>query len=256
MGSSSNSSSGLWASAPANATRCSSPPDSVSVRRSSSCAMPSASAASSTARATAAAGSPRCSSASAISARTPLITTCDSGSWKSVPHTRESSLGPCSRTDMPATVSSPDASPPWKCGTTPHAASSSVDLPLPDSPATTVNDPASSSSVELAERGPCGLRIAVGEVLGEQDRLRHAPPPAARPRRRTARPTTAAAPATSASSAGPASSAVVGYGREAARARRPCQPTASTTMATAATATRTSCRDHGRGTRAGRRAPA
>ena len=194
VGSSSSSSSGLWASAPASATRCSSPPDSVSVRRSSSCAMPSASAASSTARATAAAGSPRCSSASAISARTPLITTCDSGSWNSVPQTRESSLGPCSRTDMPATASSPDASPPWKCGTTPHAATQQRGLAAAGLPGHDGERPGLELQRQLAERGPCGLRVAVGEVLGEQDRLRHAPPPAVRPRRRKARPTTAAGP--------------------------------------------------------------
>ena len=38
----------------------------------------------------------------------------------------------------------PAASPPWKCGTSPHSARSSDDLPEPDSPASTVKLPGSS----------------------------------------------------------------------------------------------------------------
>ncbi len=44
---------------------------------------------------------------------------------------------------MPATSRAPDASPPWKCGTSPHSARSSDDLPEPDSPASTVKLPGS-----------------------------------------------------------------------------------------------------------------
>ncbi len=54
---------------------------------------------------------------------------------------------------MPATLNSPDASPPWKWGTIPQAARSSVDLPLPDSPASTVNDPGASSRVTPSSAG-------------------------------------------------------------------------------------------------------
>ena len=108
--------------------------------------MPSDSAVSSTALATAAAGSPRCSSGSSSSPRTPPITTWVSGSWKTVPHTAASSPGPWSRTSRPPTSSRPLASPPWKCGTSPQSARSSVDLPDPDTPASTVKVPGSSSS--------------------------------------------------------------------------------------------------------------
>ena len=44
---------------------------------------------------------------------------------------------------QPATTSRPLASPPWKCGTSPHSARSSVDLPDPDTPASTQNEPSS-----------------------------------------------------------------------------------------------------------------
>ena len=114
VGSSSTSSEGSCTIAAAIATRWSSPPESVSVRRSSRCATPRPSAVSSTALATVAAGSPRCSSGSSSSARTPPITICVSGSWKTVPHTAASSPGPWSRTSSPPTLSSPVASPPWK----------------------------------------------------------------------------------------------------------------------------------------------
>ena len=104
VGSSSSSSRGRATSAAAMATRWSSPPDSESVRRSSRWPMPMVSATSSTARATAVPSWPRCSSASAISARTPPMTTCDSGSWNTVPHTCASSAGPWSRSSMPPTL--------------------------------------------------------------------------------------------------------------------------------------------------------
>ena len=56
--------------------------------------MPSASATSSTPRATAAALCPRLSSASASSARTVLITSCVSGSWKERAGERAEARGP------------------------------------------------------------------------------------------------------------------------------------------------------------------
>ena len=181
------SSDGSCTIAAAIATRWSSPPESVSVRRSSRCATPRPSAVSSTARATAPAGSPRCSSGSSSSARTPPITICVSGSWKTVPHTAASSPGPWSRTSRPPTLSSPVASPPWKCGTSPQSARSSVDLPEPDTPASTVKVPGSSSSVRSRSDGLRGLGIAVAEALGDHQRLRHGPPPSAPRGRRTAR---------------------------------------------------------------------
>jgi len=45
--------------------------------------------------------------------------------------------------DIPATSSSPSIWPPWKCGTSPQPARSSVDLPEPERPAITTNSPGS-----------------------------------------------------------------------------------------------------------------
>ena len=75
------------------------------------------------------ADSPRCSSGSDSSARTPPITTCVSGSWKTVPQTAASSPGPWSRTSARRRSARPATSPPWKCGTSPQSARRSVDLP-------------------------------------------------------------------------------------------------------------------------------
>ena len=116
------------------------------MERSSSPAIPSASAASSTPRATAAGANPRFSSGNASSARTVPISTCVSGSCSSVPATAASSPGPCSRVSSPAQRSRPANTPPWKCGTSPQAARSSVDLPEPDPPETTTNSPGSTVS--------------------------------------------------------------------------------------------------------------
>ena len=63
--------------------------------------MPSASAVSSTARAAPAPPRPRASSDSSSSARTPFITTCDSGSWKTIAATSATPAGPCSRVSRP-----------------------------------------------------------------------------------------------------------------------------------------------------------
>ena len=101
-------------------------------------------------RATAAALQPRFSSGNASSDRTLAITTCVSGSWNSVPATAASSAGPCSRVSSPPQLSSPANVPPWKCGTRPAAARSSVDLPEPEPPASTTNSPG--STVRLTSR--------------------------------------------------------------------------------------------------------
>jgi hypothetical protein len=46
----------------------------------------------------------------------------------------------------PPTTTRPANVPPWKCGTSPEAARSSVDLPLADRPATTTNSPGATDS--------------------------------------------------------------------------------------------------------------
>ena len=63
------------------------------------------------------------------------------------------------------------ASPPWKCGTRPQAARSSVDLPQPDTPASTVNEPGSSSSVDVVQRAAVALGVRVREAARGQDRV-------------------------------------------------------------------------------------
>ena len=52
-------------------------------------------------------------------ARTVPITICVSGSWNSVPTSRASAAGPCSRRSMPQISARPSKRPPWKCGTRP-----------------------------------------------------------------------------------------------------------------------------------------
>ena len=80
-------------------------------------------------------GQPAVLERKASSARTVPITICVSGSWSSVPQTAARSPGPCSRVSRPPTTARPANSPPWKCGTSPQAARSSVDLPDAESPA-------------------------------------------------------------------------------------------------------------------------
>ena len=85
-------------------------------------------------------------------AATVPMTTCVSGSWNSVPATAASAPGPCSRVSSPPTSSRPANSPPWKCGTSPQAARSSVDLPEPLAPARTTNSPGAIARSRRAAR--------------------------------------------------------------------------------------------------------
>ena len=54
--------------------------------------------------------------------------------------------------------------PPWKCGTSPLAARSSVDLPEPDAPATTTSCPAPISSVTSRSAGRRRAGVGVGDA--------------------------------------------------------------------------------------------
>ncbi len=108
---------------------------------------------SSTARAIAAADSPRFSSGKASSARTVPISTWVSGSWNRLPTEADSAPGPWVRVSSPLTVTRPANSPPWKCGTSPAAARSRVDLPAPDPPASTTSSPGSIASVTSHSAG-------------------------------------------------------------------------------------------------------
>ena len=117
---------------------------------------PSASAVSSTAaRDRRPAVSPPCSSGSSSSARTPPITTCDSGSWSTVPHTAASSPGAVLAHAQPGHRElARSASPPWKWGTRPQSARRSVDLPEPETPASTVKVPGSIAKLTSRSAGP------------------------------------------------------------------------------------------------------
>ena len=53
---------------------------------------------------------------------------------------------PRRRVSSPATVTEPENRPPWKCGTSPARARSSVDLPEPEGPSRTTTSPRRSSS--------------------------------------------------------------------------------------------------------------
>ena len=194
VGSSSSSRRGPAASAAASATRCSSPPERVRTGRSSRSAMPSASAVSSTARASA-----RAAHAAALERQLDLRA-------HAVHHdlrlrvleargrpTSASRAGPVRRACRgPQTRTRPASSPPKKCGTRPQAARSSVDLPLPDTPASTTSSPSPSGKRHVVERRPARARIAVGDAL-EAQRVRHGAPRGtqrrapAQPRARTAR---------------------------------------------------------------------
>ena len=65
------------------------------------------------------------------------------------------------------------SAPPWKCGTRPQAARSSVDLPLPESPASRQNSPGSISRLTSLERRRSRARVAVGDLLEGQERHAH-----------------------------------------------------------------------------------
>ena len=153
VGSSSSTTRGLPASAAPRATRCFSPPESSCVERSSRWSTPSANATSSTPRATSAELCPPLSSASASSARTELITSCVSGSWKSTPTTPPRRAGPCSRVSRPQIRTRPAKRPPWKCGASPQAARSSVDLPCPERPASRQNSPGAMARLTPSSAG-------------------------------------------------------------------------------------------------------
>ena len=207
------------------------------------------SAVSSTARATAAAGSPRCSSGSSSSARTPPITTCVSGSWKTVPqHGGQLARAVLAHVEAADHASSPLASPPWKCGTSPQSARSSVDLPEPDTPASTVKVPGSSSSVDVAQRAgrraPRGTRTRSARRGTSGSGTRH-PQPRAAAEQRSARPSSTSAPPSAelrgAELATPASD------RPPPRPRPRAAPAiASTAIASAAAPMRRSWRETGR----------
>ncbi len=109
-------------------------------------------------------GVPTFSRPKATSFSTLAITTCSSGSWKTVATVPARSAGRARRVSCPATTTRPANRPPWKCGTRPAKARSSVDLPEPDGPSSATDSPGASSSETAVERR--ALRARVRERKG------------------------------------------------------------------------------------------
>ena len=109
------------------------------------------------------ASTPRFSSPNATSFATIVITTWSSGSWKTVATVPASSAGRAVRVSSPATTTRPAKRPPWKCGTSPASARSSVDLPEPEGPSSATTSPGSSSSETPAQRRRSG-RVREREI--------------------------------------------------------------------------------------------
>ena len=114
------------------------------------------------------------------------------------------------RVEAAGHAAGPANSPPWKCGTSPAAARSSVDLPEPEPPASTTNSPGSTRSETSAQRRPRRARIGVGDALEDElahrpIRLAHGVPRAVGEREQSARRTSAAARASSAPPTGASS---------------------------------------------------
>ena len=78
------------------------------------------------------------------------------------PRDRGHAPGPCSRVSSPPTVTRPAKSPPWKCGTRPQAARSTVDLPDAERPATTQNSPGSIPKLSSRRTGVAASPSAQG----------------------------------------------------------------------------------------------
>ena len=116
--------------------------------------------------------SPRFSSGNASSPRTVPITTCVSGSWKSVPTSRASAAGPWSRSSMPQISARPSKVPPWKCGTSPLR--DPQQRRLARRRGAGENDELALGELErdVAQRGHARARVAVGHAF-ELERAGH-----------------------------------------------------------------------------------
>ena len=145
VGSSISSTGGRAASTAARATRWRSPPESVAIARPARWPAPARASASRTRSGIAAAGTPALSRPKATSRATAPSTAWPSGSWKTIPARRAIRAGGVARVSCPATVTRPEKRPPWKWGTRPHSARSSVNFPSPEGPSSSSTSPAASS---------------------------------------------------------------------------------------------------------------
>ena len=140
---------GSRAMADAMATRCRSPPDSDAVARPARWLTPAASIAPATRSRINDRGTAVFSRANATSSSTFARTNCDPGSRNTKPTSRGSAEVEVRTASRPSTQTWPLIVPPWKWGTSPFSRRSSVDLPLPDGPATAVR-PGSKVNVTFA----------------------------------------------------------------------------------------------------------
>ena len=73
--------------------------------------------------------------------------------------------------------------PPWKCGTSPHAARSSVDLPDPDAPASSTSSPGSTANDTSSSAAAVDAGIPVRDPVERERRDAHPDRHRAIPRR-------------------------------------------------------------------------
>ena len=140
-GSSSTRMRGPKANPAATATRCCSPPDSVSGRRERKPSSPTNASAASTAASISAVGTRTFSSPNATSSSTESVQNWASGSWKTRPTSRASRDTGWSATDSPATVTEPVSRDSTTWGIRPSRQSASVLLPEPLGPSTSTASP-------------------------------------------------------------------------------------------------------------------
>ena len=109
----------------------------------------------------------------ATSFATRIITIWSSGSWNTEATCPASWAGVASRVSRPHTTTRPENVPPWKCGTRPASARTSVDLPEPDGPSSDDVLAVGDLERDAVERD---VAVGVGEAQVVDDRYSHSAP--------------------------------------------------------------------------------
>ncbi len=128
------------------------------------------------------AGTPALSRPNATSRSTDPSTAWPSGSWNTIPAARAIRPGRVVSVSRPATLTRPPKRPPWKWGTSPHSARSSVDFPSPEGPSSSRTSPAARSRSTPRSAGSGAPPYAnveppgAGGGHGHRRRTRAAPP--------------------------------------------------------------------------------
>ena len=160
VGSSSSSTRGDIASAPASASRCCSPPDRVSGLEPARWLNPTSSSAAAIGADIASRGIPRFSSPNATSRSTDEATTAEPGSWSTRPTDPAAPPGA-----TPSTSTVPVRSPASAVSRSPATARSTVDLPEPLGPTSSTRSPAAIRRVRSVEYRPGPAVGAPGQSL-------------------------------------------------------------------------------------------